>query len=129
MADDKKPKSEENIQKPDHELGKSPGASTCDFRRVLCHRFCLYLFPACALIASLILVTLAFKTPRPGVSLGFSFLLLILAIFYCVVGNVVKCWLPQSNHEGRDSESDKYETRLSVVVVSSAEELPVGENV
>lgn len=123
MADVKKPNLEENLQKLEYDVGISPEASLCKCRQALGRRWCIYIFPVCAVVASLMLVSFAFRTPRPGISLGFSFLLLILAIFYCVVGSVVKCWLPRSEHEGCNTESDNYDkTNLSLVIVSSSEE-------
>lgn len=65
----------------------------------------LYAFPVCAFVTSLVLVSLAFKTPRPGISLGSSFLLLILAIVYCMVANALKFLCLKS--DDRDSESEK----------------------
>ena len=84
-----------------------------------CHRVCIYLFPVCALTVALILVGFAFKSPRPGVSLGFSFFLLILAILYCVIGNVVRYWLSESEHDQRDNESGIYESKESIMMISS----------
>ena len=129
MAEVKKSKLDENPHKLESEMGTRSDTRAFSCRQVLCHRFCLYIFPACAFIASVMLLSFAFRTPRPGISLGFSFLLLILAIFYCVVGNVVsKCWLPQSEHDSCDSDSDIYDRRnISFVVMSSAETL--GEKV
>ena len=65
------------------------------------------------------LVGFAFKSPRPGVSLGFSFFLLILAILYCVIGNVVRYWLSESEHNQRDNESGIYESKESIMMISS----------
>ena len=125
MADMRKPKLEEleselgtNLQEKDE--------NACYCRQVLCHRYCFYLFPVCALIASVFLVSLAFRSHRPGVALGFSFLLLILVIFYCIIGNVSKCYMLPSS-EGYDTDDSTCdESNLSVVVVSSSEELGDG---
>lgn len=69
------------------------------------HLIYLYLFPVCAFLASLVLVSLAFKTPRPGISLGSSFLLFILAIVYCAIANALRYFCLPSDE--RDSDSEK----------------------
>ena len=115
MADIKKP----TMKERESELGPSFEEKACCCRQALCHRYCFYLFPVCALIASVFLVSLAFRTARPGVSLGFSFLLLILVIFYCVIGNVSKCCvLPSSEDERYDTDDSgsSEDSNQSVVV-------------
>lgn len=86
--------------------------------QVFSNRCALYVFPVCAIVASLVLASLAFKTSRPGVLLGLSFLLFILAIIYCVVANTVRFCLPDSESERRsdhfDSQSDKINTTVVV---------------
>ena len=94
-------------------------ADPCERRqRAFLNRCALYVFPVCAIVASLVLVSLAFKTSRPGVLLGFSFLLFILATIYCVVANTVRFCLPDSERERRsdhfDSQSDKINTTVVV---------------
>jgi len=85
-------------------------------------RCALYVFPVCAIVTSLLLVSLAFKTSRPGVSLGFSFLLFILSIIYCVVVNTVRFCFPDSERERCgdqfDSQSQQSDTINTTVVVS-----------
>ena len=85
------------------------------------------MFPVCALTVALILVGFAFKSSRPGVSLGSSFFLLILAVLYCVIGNVVRYWLSEPEHNQRDNESATYESKESIMIISSLEE--AGESI
>jgi len=99
-------------------------ANPCECRQrgfqVFSNRCALvYVFPVCAIVASLVLASLAFKTSRPGVLLGLSFLLFILAIIYCVVANTVRFCLPDSETGERrsdhfDSQSDKINTTVVV---------------
>lgn len=117
MANVKKVIEEEKAQFVSQLEPSSKRTNPCKRRLVFCRRFGLYVFPVCALVASLVLVSLAFKTPRPGVSLGFSFLLFILAIVYCVVANALKFFCLSS--DGRDSESEK--TYVTVVIASLEE--------
>lgn len=108
------------------ELSSKSSSSFCG-TTTFCHRICVYIFPVCALVVAVILVGFAFKTPRPAISLGFSFLLLILAILYCVIGNAIKFWMSESEQDNSDSESGICDSKVSIVVISSSEE--EGENV
>lgn len=121
MEDVKGPK----VEQVESESGRkqTSTANACCSQRGLCRRYGFYLFPVSALIASVILVSLAFKTRRPGVSLGFSFLLLIPSIFYCVIGNVIRTWLPESQQDQSDSDCDKWESKVSVVVDATEEQV------
>ena len=116
MAGIKEVKSEEEAQDSVEPRLK---ASLCVWRQAFSRTCALFIFPVCAIVDSLVLVSLAFKTPRPGVSLGFSFLLFILAMIYFAVANTVRFWLPDSEHEhhGGDFDSKSDETDISVVVV------------
>lgn len=127
-ADVVKQKLDENHYKLEAELEPRSDARACNCHdQALCHRFCLYLFPVCALITSLFLICFAFRTPQPGIALGFSFLLLVLAMFYCVIGSLVKCWMPHSADERCDSDSDIYDkTSVSLIVVSTDEAPELG---
>lgn len=117
MADIKKPTLEE-LESELRRTSEEKAEKACCRRQVLCHRYCFYLFPVCALIASVFLVLLAFRTARPGVSLGFSFLLLVLVIFYCVIGSVCKyCVSEDERYDNDDSVSSK-DSNLSVVVTN-----------
>lgn len=118
MAGIKEVQSGEKAQDPVSKLEPSLKAIPCEWRKVFSHRCTLYVFPVCAIVASVVLVSLAFKTPRPGISLGFSFLLFILAMIYCAVANAVMSWLPDSEHKrSGDSESDKTFDMTVVVVL------------
>lgn len=95
-------------------------ASPCECRqRAFSIRCALYVFPVCAIVTSLVLVSLAFKTSRPGVSLGFSFLLFILAIIYCVVANTMRFCLPDSERERRSDQFDSLSDKINTTVVVS----------
>lgn len=128
MADVVKQKLDENHYKLEAELEPRSDVRACNCHdQALCHRFCLYLFPACALITSMFLIPFAFRTPHPGIALGSSFLLLVLAMFYCVIGSLVKCWMPHSADERCDSDSDIYDkTNVSLIVVSTDEAPELG---
>ena len=89
------------------------------WQRAFSNRCALYVFPVCAIVTSLVLVSLAFKTSRPGVSLGFSFLLFILAIIYCVVADTVKFCLPDSELERRSEQFDSQSDKINMTVVVS----------
>ena len=127
-ADVVKQKLDENHYRLEAELEPRSDARACNCHdQALCHRFCLYLFPVCALITSVFLICFAFRTPQPGIALGFSFLLLVLAMFYCVIGSLVKCWMPHSKDERYDSDSDIYDkTNVSLIVVSTDEAPELG---
>ena len=127
-ADVVKQKLDENHYILEAELEPRSDARACNCHDLaLCHRFCLYLFPVCALITSVFLICFAFRTPQPGIALGFSFLLLVLAMFYCVIGSLVKCWMPHSEDERYDSDSDIYDkTNVSLIVVSTDEAPELG---
>lgn len=116
MEESTEVKSEENAQHFVSKMEPRLKANPCKWQRAFSKRCALYVFPVCAIAASLVLVSLAFKTSRPGVSLGFSFLLFILAIMYCVVANTVRFCLPDSEHERCgdhfDSQSDKINTTV-----------------
>lgn len=113
MAEIREVHSEERAQgSVSNKLERRLKASPCEWRQAFSHRCTLFVFPVCAIVVSLVLVSLAFKTPRPGVTLGFSFLLFILAMIYCAVANAVRFCLPDSEHERRCSETD-----MTVVVV------------
>ena len=84
------------------------------------NRCAIYVFPVCAIVTSLALVSLAFKTSRPGVSLGFSFLLFILAIIYCVVADTVRFCLPDSERERRSDQFDSQSAnKINMTVIVS----------
>lgn len=89
------------------------------WHRAFSNRCALYVFPVCAIVTSLVLVSLAFKTSRPGVSLGFSFLLFVLAIIYCVVANTVRFCLPDSELERRSDQFDSRSDKINMTVVVS----------
>ncbi|KAJ7377271.1 hypothetical protein OS493_030082 [Desmophyllum pertusum] len=112
-------------EKPQHFVPRLK-RDTCKCRKAFSNHCAIYVFPVCTFLASLVLVSLAFKTAQPGVSLGFSFLLFILAIVYCVIANTVKVWMPDSEHERSDGHLDSdsdMNTNTTVVVVSSLEEI------
>ena len=121
MGDIKEVNSEEKAQ---HFVSKimepKLKVSPCKCRQwAFSNRCALYVFPVCAIVTSLMLVSLAFKTSRPGVSLGFSFLLFVLAIIYCVVANTVGFCLPDSERERRSDQFDSQSDKINTTVVVS----------
>ena len=105
MASDEEMGREEKPQIVSQLEPSRKGTHVCKRRCLSTHLIYLYLFPVCAFLASLVLVSLAFKTPRPGISLGSSFLLFILAIVYCAIANALRSFCLPSDE--RDSDSEK----------------------